>query len=109
MLQNIPANATAVGVPAEIVRVGNIRCCPADDLDQQALPDLPQQRLNELEARLSRIEAAMQGEYPPGTAQNPLDFVPEKHGEKSETEMREALPLAAWRMGGGPALYRVQS
>lgn len=84
VLQNIPANATAVGVPAEIVRVGNIRCCPADDLDQQALPDLPQQRLNELEARLSRIEAALQGEYPPGTAQNPLDFVPEKHGEKAK-------------------------
>jgi len=26
----------------------------------------------------------MQGEYPPGTAQNPLDFVPEKHGEKAK-------------------------
>ena len=65
VLQNLPANATAVGVPAEIVRVGNIKCCPADDLDQQALPDILNQRISELEARLSRMEARMQGEYPP--------------------------------------------
>ena len=65
VLHNLPANATAVGVPAEIVRVNNIRCCPADDLDQQDLPDMQQQRISQLEARLSRIEAKLQGEYPP--------------------------------------------
>ena len=65
VLKNLPANATAVGVPAEVVRVGNIKCCPADDLDQQALPDIVSQRISELEARLSRMEAKMQGEYPP--------------------------------------------
>ena len=57
VLKNLPANATAVGVPAEIVRVGNIKCCPADDLDQQDLPDIVNQRISELEARLSRLEA----------------------------------------------------
>ena len=61
----LPANATAVGVPAEIVRVGNIKCCPADDLDQQDLPDIVNQRISELEARLSRLEAEKQGEFPP--------------------------------------------
>lgn len=65
VLKNLPANATAVGVPAEVVRVGNIKCCPADDLDQQALPDILSNRINELEARLSRMEAKFQGEYPP--------------------------------------------
>ena len=65
VLKNLPANATAVGVPAEIVRVGNIKCCPADDLDQQDLPDIVNQRISELEARLSRLEAEKQGEYPP--------------------------------------------
>lgn len=65
VLKNLPANATAVGVPAEVVRVGNIKCCPADDLDQQALPDILSNRINELEARLSRMEAKLQGEYPP--------------------------------------------
>ena len=48
VLKNLPANATAVGVPAEIVRVGNIKCCPADDLDQQDLPDIVNQRISEL-------------------------------------------------------------
>ena len=65
VLKNLPANATAVGVPAEIVRVGNIKCCPADDLDQQDLPDIVNQRISELEARLSRLEAEKQGELPP--------------------------------------------
>ena len=65
VLKNLPANATAVGVPAEIVRVGNIKCCPADDLDQQNLPDIVNQRISELEARLSRLEAEKQGEFPP--------------------------------------------
>ena len=65
VLKNLHANATAVGVPAEIVRVGNIKCCPADDLDQQDLPDIVNQRISELEARLSRLEAEKQGEFPP--------------------------------------------
>ena len=65
VLHNLPANATAVGIPAEVVRVNNIRCCPADDLDQQDLPDMQLQRIQQLEARLSRIEARLQGEYPP--------------------------------------------
>ena len=63
-------NCTAVGVPAEVVRVGNIKCCPADDLDQQALPDITNQRISELEARLSRMEAKLQGEYPPDKPNN---------------------------------------
>ena len=65
VLKNLPANATAVGVPAEIVRVGNIKCCPADDLDQQDLPDIVNPRISELDARLSRLEAEKQGEFPP--------------------------------------------
>ena len=47
-------------------RGGRCWCsCPADDLDQQALPDVLSNRISALEARLSRMEAAMQGEYPP--------------------------------------------
>ena len=65
MLKNLPANATAVGVPAEIVRVGNIKCCPADDLDQQDLPDVMAQRLTELDRRISRLEKDAQGDVPP--------------------------------------------
>ena len=65
VLKNLPANATAVGVPAEVVRVGSVKCVPADDLDQQDLPDIVNQRISKLEARLSRLEAEKQGEFPP--------------------------------------------
>ena len=65
VLKNLPANTTAVALPAEVVRVRGSQSCPADDLDQQALPDVLSNRISALEARLSRMEAAMQGEYPP--------------------------------------------
>ena len=65
VLKNLPANCTAVGVPAEVVRMRNEKCCPSDDLDQQDLPDIVNQRISQLEARLSRLEAEHQGEFPP--------------------------------------------
>lgn len=71
VLCNLPANATAVGIPAEVVRIHNKKTCPADDLDQQDLPDVPNQRIAALEARLSKLEAALQGEYPPETPPAP--------------------------------------
>ena len=74
VLKNIPANATAVGVPAEVVRVNSACCRPADDLDQQDLPDLQEQRIAQLEARLSRLEARLQGEYPPDRPQEDERF-----------------------------------
>ena len=65
VLKNLPANCTAGGVPAEVVRMRNEKCRPSDDLDQQDLPDIVNQRISQLEARLSRLEAKEQGEYPP--------------------------------------------
>ena len=84
VLKNLPANATAVGVPAEIVRINNKKVCPADDLDQQDIPDIFEQRIASLEARLSRAEARLQGEYPPGPGQldtPPLRRPPESGGQ----------------------------
>ena len=65
VLNNLPANCTAVGVPAEVVRINNAKVCPADYLDQQDLPDATSQRIATLEARLSKLEAKVQGEFPP--------------------------------------------
>ena len=65
VLNNLLANCTAVGVPAEVVRINNAKVCPADDLDQQDLPDATSQRIATLEARLSKLEAKVQGEFPP--------------------------------------------
>ena len=72
VLHNLPANATAVGVPAEVVRINHEKVRPADDLDQQDLPDATKQRLARLEAKLSRMEAIMQGEFPPEHLADPL-------------------------------------
>ena len=54
-----------VGVPAEVVRINNKAVNPADDLDQQDLPDVMAQRLTELDRRISRLEKDAQGDVPP--------------------------------------------
>ena len=87
VLKNLPANATAVGVPAEIVRINNKKVCPADDPHQQDIPDIFEQRIASLEARLSRAEARLQGEYPPGPGQldtPPLRRPPESGGQSGQ-------------------------
>ena len=68
VLKNLPANCTAVGVPAEVVRINNKAVNPADDLDQQDLPDIMAQRLIDLDRRIGQLEKAAQGDIPP-TAQ----------------------------------------
>ena len=65
VLRNLPANCTAVGVPAEVVRINNKAVNPADDLDQQDLPDVMAQRLTELDRRISRLEKDAQGAVTP--------------------------------------------
>ena len=68
VLKNLPANCPAVGVPAEVVRINNKAVNPADDLDQQDLPDIMAQRLVDLDRRIGQLEKAAQGDIPP-TAQ----------------------------------------
>ena len=65
VLKNLPANCTAVGVPAEVVRINNKAVNPADDLDQQDLPDVVAQRITDLDRRISAMEKAAQGDVPP--------------------------------------------
>ena len=69
VLRNLPANCTAVGVPAEVVRINNKAVNPADDLDQQDLPDVVAQRLTDLDRRLGALEKAAQGDVPPSAEQ----------------------------------------
>ncbi len=65
VLKNLPANSTAVGVPAEVVRVNDVIMNPADDLDQQDIPDIVALRLAQLEKRIGEMEAKAQGDTPP--------------------------------------------
>ena len=53
VLCNLPANCTAVGVPAEVVRINNKAVNPADDLDR----------------RIGALENAAQGDMPPTASQ----------------------------------------
>ena len=69
VLCNLPANCTAVGVPAEVVRINNKAVNPADDLDQQDLPDVVAQRIRDLDRRIGALENAAQGDTPPTASQ----------------------------------------
>ncbi len=54
VLADIPANATAVGVPARVVRVGGEKV--AEQLDQVHVPDPLMQEIEALKARLAILE-----------------------------------------------------
>ena len=58
-----------IGAGSEVVRINNKAVNPADDLDQQDLPDIVSQRLTDLDRRLSQLEKAAQGDIPPTAAQ----------------------------------------
>ena len=58
VLHSLPANVTAAGVPAIIVRQNGERVVPSDDLNQQDVPDVLSAMLTELEERLARLESA---------------------------------------------------
>lgn len=53
VLDEIPPDATAVGVPARVVRRGKIRC---EELDQVHVPDPVAQKLCALEGKIERLE-----------------------------------------------------
>ena len=56
VLDEIPDNCTAVGIPAKLVRREGIR---VEDLDQVHIPDPVAQELKKLEAKLSELEAEL--------------------------------------------------
>ena len=61
VLSEIPADATAVGVPARVVRLGDARVC--EELDQVHIPDPVAQKICMLEAKVHRLEKLL-GEQP---------------------------------------------
>ena len=69
VLQNLPANCTAAGVPANVVRINGEKVNPADDLNQQDVPNVLPTKLAELESRIGRLEVAGQ-DLPPVPKKN---------------------------------------
>lgn len=53
VLTEIPANATAVGVPARVVKMNGVR---VPDLDQIHIPDPVAQELSKLSRRIRHLE-----------------------------------------------------
>ena len=53
VLDEIPPDSTAVGVPARVVRRGQMRC---EELDQVHIPDPVSQKFCALEAKIERLE-----------------------------------------------------
>ena len=56
VLQSLPSNCTAAGVPAAVVRLDGERIRPSDDLNQRDIPDVVHSHLEDLERRLRRLE-----------------------------------------------------
>ena len=55
VLNNLPHNATAAGVPARVVSINGDRV-PSDDLNQRDIPDLLAKKFAEVEYRLAQLE-----------------------------------------------------
>ncbi len=57
VLQCVPANATVIGIPAQVVRVnGNKVNSPSEDLDQRDYPNIVQDEISEIMRRLCELE-----------------------------------------------------
>ena len=57
MLQDVPANATAVGVPAQIVRVNGEKVRRyADEVDQTSVVNPTLQKIEALSLRIEELE-----------------------------------------------------
>ena len=55
VLEEIPSNSTAVGIPARVVRRGSIKCV-MNDLDQVHMPDPVSQEFCRLRAKIDALE-----------------------------------------------------
>ena len=61
VLKEIPAGATAVGIPAKVVRQKGEKVEEREQLDQIHIPDPVSQQLNELEAKIKELKDEIEG------------------------------------------------
>lgn len=62
VLSEVPENATAVGVPARVVRIGEARTDFAGEVDQISVPDPVQKELQAVHAKLKELEEKLEEE-----------------------------------------------
>ena len=78
VLEEVPPDCTAVGVPARVVRRNGQRVCP--DLDQIHIPDPVAQELCRLTMRIEKLEE-MLSVQPDSQEKENEEYVPVQHHE----------------------------
>ena len=71
VLSEVPENATAVGIPAQVVRIAGRTTHYADDVDQTSVENPVEERIEALSARLDLVERLLDEQYQNG------NFVPQ--------------------------------
>lgn len=66
VLSEVPENATAVGIPAQIVRIAGKATHYADDVDQTSVENPVEEKLEALAARLDLVERLLDQQYQEG-------------------------------------------
>lgn len=63
VLREVPENATAVGIPAQVVRIAGKTTCFADDVDQINVQNPTLEKLAALSSRLEQVEKLLNDHY----------------------------------------------
>ncbi|MDR1805628.1 MAG: serine O-acetyltransferase [Clostridium sp.] len=66
VLEDVPENATAVGVPARVVRIDGQRTDAADPFDQRHTPDPVAQELCRMEVQIRRLQQRLEQSFEEG-------------------------------------------
>ncbi len=70
VLSEVPADATAVGIPAQIVKIGGQSTHYADEVDQTSVKSPTQERMAALDHRVEALEKLLDQCYAAGRLQN---------------------------------------
>ena len=63
VLSEVPEDATAVGIPAQVVRIAGRATHYADDVDQTSVNNPTLEKMNAINARLELVEKMMEAQY----------------------------------------------
>jgi serine O-acetyltransferase len=75
VVKPVPANATVVGVPGQVVKVNGVSCPRKPDLHHENLPDVVAQHLQQMMERIEALEARLRElhEQQPGEVEEELE------------------------------------
>ena len=92
VLDEVPPNATAVGVPARVVRIAGEKVRPSSDLDQIHMPDPVAQELCHLQVEIERLKKQISALSGQSAAEAPPQAAPAEENtedrNQSEGEIR---------------------